>query len=126
MYYYVTVTGQKGPTPHLAPHRFAKPGDVYKVNHPFATLGNHEYRFGMEMVVLERTQDNPHGFLVEDIGNLRIQTPYGISVWSSFDSLIATGHLVLDKPKECGACKRPFSPYVKKIGSLCGDCVPKL
>lgn len=120
--YYVKHQGVR--VPHRLPKRIAQAGDTYRVVYSFTPLSGRSFLRGEDIQVLERTQDNPYDYLSE-LGNLKVQHRGHTSVWSSFDDLIAGGWIQLMEVQQCGACQRPFTPYVRRFGDLCGDCVSK-
>lgn len=76
------------------PDRLPQAGEVYEWAHPGTTLGGHEFRVGDTMELLERTNEAPFEWF-SSVGNWRVKTKYGVSVWSSIDESIAMNHLQL-------------------------------
>lgn len=76
------------------PERLPEAGDIYKAKEPFATLAKHEYLIGDLFTVVGRTDEAPH-HRKSSLGNLRVSTKYGTSVWTNFDSMVAEGRVEL-------------------------------
>ncbi len=76
-------------------------GDVYEFTRPCATLGGHHYYREDRLVLIEKTDDAPHGFWNPQ-GNWRCRALAKspdlhqlVSVWSSIHDGIAAGTLRL-------------------------------
>lgn len=86
-----TTTNVYSPTIERQP----QPGDVYEFVEGCRTIGGHEYPPGSHLVILEQTNEAPHGY-INPQGNFKCRSPEGrVSVWSSIHGQIADGHLRL-------------------------------
>lgn len=90
----VTVKGQEYSEEFEAPDRLPKAGDIYVVKYPIHTLARVCHEVGDHMRVIERTRHAPHDRR-SSLGNLLIDTKFGVSVWSCFEVVVLDGSLEL-------------------------------
>lgn len=75
------------------PERLPVAGDVMIVTRMFFTLGGEQYYEGDKLYIIERTQEAPHGRLL-DIGNLKVKGKNGqVTIWTNIEMAMGLGML---------------------------------
>jgi hypothetical protein len=90
---YLTRDGIVGRIEFELPDPRPSAGEVYVWTETIHTAGGQTYEAGDGMTLLGLTSESPHGYHCS-AGNWRVDTKFGVSVWTSVEESISKGQLL--------------------------------